>query len=62
MANHPSPLLHRDNPDKEPLVGHVKVTPEDWLNVARDVLVSEGVAEVKVIALGERLGGSRSSF
>lgn len=62
MANHPSPLLHRDNPDKEPLVGHVKVTPEDWLNVARDVLVSEGVAEVKVIALGERLGVSRSSF
>ena len=62
MAKRPSPLLHRDNPDKEPLVGHVKVTPEDWLNVARDVLVTDGVAEVKVIALGERLGVSRSSF
>lgn len=62
MAKRPTPLLHRDNPDKEPLVGHVKVTPEDWLNVARDVLVTDGVAEVKVIALGERLGVSRSSF
>ena len=62
MAIRQSRFLHRDNPDKEPLVGHVKVTPEDWLNVARDVLVSEGVAEVKVITLGERLGVSRSSF
>jgi AcrR family transcriptional regulator len=55
-------LLHRDNPDKKPLIGHVKVTAEDWLNVARDVLVSEGVAEVKVINIGERLSVSRSSF
>ncbi len=57
-----TPLLHRDDPDKEPLVGHVKVTREDWLNVARDVLVSDGVAEVKVQALGARLDVSRSSF
>lgn len=57
-----TPLLHRDDPDKDPLVGHVKVTREDWLNVARDVLVSEGVAEVKVLALGTRLEVSRSSF
>ncbi|MEO9779896.1 MAG: TetR/AcrR family transcriptional regulator [Sedimentitalea sp.] len=57
-----TPLLHRDDPDKDPLVGHVKVTREDWLNVARDVLVSEGVAEVKVLALGRRLEVSRSSF
>ncbi len=55
-------LLHRDDPDKDPLVGHVKVTREDWLNVARDILVSDGVAEVKVLAIGERLGVSRSSF
>ena len=41
-----SQLLHRNNPEKEPLVGHVKVTREDWLNVARDILVSEGMAEV----------------
>lgn len=57
-----TPLLHRDDPDKDPLVGHVKVTREDWLNVARDVLVSEGVAEVKVLGLGTRLEVSRSSF
>ncbi|SHF79939.1 transcriptional regulator, TetR family [Litoreibacter ascidiaceicola] len=57
-----TPLLHRDDPDKDPLVGHVKVTREDWLNVARDVLVSDGVAEVKVLALGTRLDVSRSSF
>ncbi|MCZ4351225.1 TetR/AcrR family transcriptional regulator [Roseovarius aestuarii] len=57
-----TPILHRDDPDKDPLVGHVKVTREDWLNVARDVLVSEGVAEVKVLALGARLDVSRSSF
>lgn len=56
------PVLHRDDPDREPLVGHVKVTREDWLNVARDILVSDGVAEVKVLAIGERLGVSRSSF
>lgn len=57
-----TPLLHRDDPDKDPLVGHIKVTREDWLNVARDVLVSDGVAEVKVLALGTRLEVSRSSF
>lgn len=60
MAN--GPLLHRDDPDKEPLVGHVKVTREDWLNVARDILVTDGVGEVKVLAIGTRLGVSRSSF
>jgi AcrR family transcriptional regulator len=62
MTARVSPLLHRDDPDKDPLVGHVKVTREDWLNVARDVLVSDGVAEVKVLALGTRLEVSRSSF
>ena len=56
------PILHRDDPDKRPLVGHVKVTRADWLNVARDILVSDGVVEVKVLAIGERLGVSRSSF
>ncbi|HCQ66057.1 MAG TPA: TetR/AcrR family transcriptional regulator, partial [Rhodobacteraceae bacterium] len=39
-----------------------KVTRADWLNVARDILVSDGVVEVKVLAIGERLGVSRSSF
>ncbi|MBO6603932.1 MULTISPECIES: TetR/AcrR family transcriptional regulator [Rhodophyticola] len=54
--------LHRDDPSKEPLIGNVKVTREDWLNVALDALVSDGVEQVKVLALGDRLGVSRSSF
>ena len=57
-----APPLHRDDPDKEPLIGHVKVTREDWLNVARDILVSDGVAEVKVLTISARLEVSRSSF
>ncbi|RBI84789.1 TetR/AcrR family transcriptional regulator [Rhodosalinus halophilus] len=62
MAERATPLLHRDDPEKAPLVGHVKVTREDWLNVARDILVSDGVSEVKVLAIGARLEVSRSSF
>ncbi|MEM6589629.1 MAG: TetR/AcrR family transcriptional regulator [Pseudomonadota bacterium] len=42
--------------------GQTKATRGDWLNAARDVLVSEGVGEVKVLALSHRLGVSRSSF
>jgi len=57
-----APRRQGDDPVKVPLTGHVKVTREDWLNVARDVLVSDGVAEVKVMALGQRLDVSRSSF
>lgn len=57
-----TPLLHRDDPEREPLVGNVKVTREDWLNVALDVLVSDGVEQVKVLNIAERLGVSRSSF
>jgi AcrR family transcriptional regulator len=56
------PRLHRDDPEKAPLVGNVKVTRQDWLNVAMDVLISNGVEQVKVQALGERLAVSRSSF
>ncbi len=58
----PNPILHRDNPDREPLTGNIKVTREDWLNVAMDVLVSDGVDQVKVLPLAERLAVSRSSF
>ena len=56
------PVLHRDDPEAEPLVGNIKVTRDDWLNVAMDVLVSDGVEQVKVLALAERMGVSRSSF
>ena len=61
MAKRAIPL-HRDDPDKEPLTGNIKVTRDDWLNVVRDILVSDGVGEVKVLAIGDRLKVSRSSF
>lgn len=44
------------------LPGNTRVTREDWLRVAKDALVSEGVEAVKILALGQRLGVSRSSF
>lgn len=56
------PVLHRDDPKAEPLTGNVKVTRKDWLNVAMDVLVSDGVETVKVLTLADRMGVSRSSF
>lgn len=62
MTARPALVLHRDDPSKVPLVGHHKVTREDWLHVARDALVNHGVGEVKVLALGARLQVSRSSF
>ena len=62
MSNRATPVLHRDDPDKDPLIGHVKVTRADWLNMARDVLVNEGVGEVKILGLANRMGVSRSSF
>lgn len=55
-------ILHRDDPTKSPLIGNVKVTRQDWLNVGLDVLVSDGVEKVKVLTLADRLGVSRSSF
>lgn len=57
-----APPLVRDDPDREPLVGNIKVTREDWLNLARDVLVHEGVGELKILTLSARLTVSRSSF
>ena len=42
--------------------GNVKVTREDWLALAAQVLVEHGVSQVKVLTLANRLGVSRSSF
>ncbi|MBY6115932.1 TetR/AcrR family transcriptional regulator [Mameliella alba] len=44
------------------LPGNTKVTREDWLNTAMDLLIGDGVQSVKVLTVGARLGVSRSSF
>ncbi len=62
MGKRAAPVLTRDDPDGDPLIGNVKVTRADWLNLARDVLVHDGVAEIKILALATRLKVSRSSF
>ena len=53
------PILHRDNPDAEPLIGNIKVTRTDWLNVAMDVLVTDGNggSDVLDLSLPLFLGG-----
>lgn len=57
------PLHHRPGAGlQQPPGGNTRVTRQDWLNVAMDVLVSDGVEQVKVLTLGNRLSVSRSSF
>ena len=58
----PKPILHRDDPEAEPLIGNIKVARDDWLNVGMDVLISDGVDQIKVLNLAERMAVSRSSF
>ena len=62
MDSRAHPLLDRDNPKIEPLAGHTKITRNDWLNIARDILVNDGVGEVKILKMAAQLGVSRSSF
>jgi AcrR family transcriptional regulator len=45
-----------------PAKGNVKVTREDWLKLAGEVLIERGVSHVKVLTLANSLGVSRSSF
>lgn len=42
--------------------GNVKVTRDDWLDLAAEALVARGVSQVKVLTLASQLGVSRSSF
>ena len=62
MTGRVSPLLDRNNPSVALPAPHTKVTRNDWLNIARDILVNDGVAEVKILGMADRLGVSRSSF
>ncbi|MEM7669398.1 MAG: TetR/AcrR family transcriptional regulator, partial [Pseudomonadota bacterium] len=42
--------------------GNTKVSREDWLSHAMEILIDRGVDHVKVLTVGDRLGVSRSSF
>jgi len=57
-----NPVLHRDDPDRAPLSGNIKVTRQDWIDTAMDVLIGHGVDRVKILTLAEKMGVSRSSF
>lgn len=41
---------------------HIKATRDDWIAAALDTLISDGVDQVKVLTLSEKLDVSRSSF
>ena len=49
-------------PQDEPASGNIKVTRADWINLALQTLISDGVESVRVLTLGQKLGVSRSSF
>ncbi|HEY7689772.1 MAG TPA: TetR/AcrR family transcriptional regulator [Dongiaceae bacterium] len=61
-------MTSRKNARKRPAARALNGTPESrltrehWLTAALDALVSDGVENVKVLTLAERLGVSRSSF
>lgn len=57
-----APSIPSGREERAELTGNIKVTRDDWLKTAMDVLVSQGVEQVKVLPIGERLGVSRSSF
>ncbi len=42
--------------------GNSKVTRDEWLQAARDILITKGASDVKVLTLSKRLGVARSSF
>lgn len=46
----------------EPAPGNIKVTRRDWIDLALETLISDGIESVRVLTLGQRLGVSRSSF
>ena len=62
MAESKGKIVGLPRADTAATTGGQRITRQDWLNVARDILVSDGVAEVKVLSIGERLQVSRSSF
>ncbi|RVD57172.1 TetR/AcrR family transcriptional regulator [Mesorhizobium sp. M2D.F.Ca.ET.185.01.1.1] len=49
-------------PQAESVPGNIKVTRQDWIKLALETLISDGIESVRVLALGQKLGVSRSSF
>lgn len=45
-----------------PKRGNFKVSREEWLDVARDTLIGEGIAAVRVERLAKKLGVTRGGF
>ncbi len=45
-----------------PLPGNTKVTRQDWLDAATQILLTDGVERVKILTLANLLNVSRSSF
>ena len=39
-----------------------RTTRDDWINLAMNILISEGVGNLKVMYLAQKLNVSRSSF
>ena len=54
--------MNNASPPPNPRLTHTKATREDWIRIALDTLISDGVDSVKVLTLADRLGVSRSSF
>jgi AcrR family transcriptional regulator len=54
-------ILEAEAGDEESLAGG-KSTKLDWLNLAIDALIKEGIDQVKVQVMAKKLGVSRSSF
>lgn len=48
-------------PSPQP-TGNVKATKSDWIQLALKWLLSDGIEQVKILPLSEKLGVSRSSF
>ena len=55
MSNSDPIPIHNRVSDRKDLVGNVKVTRDDWINLAMDVLVSDGIEKVKIQPLGQKL-------
>lgn len=54
--------LHSSAAASSGSTGNVKATKEDWLKLALETLISDGVDGVRILTLGQKLGISRSSF